>query len=272
MLLYFAGGENKINRKILDKASVTNILMSYFYTDKELVIKDMETTYDHIFIDSGGYSARKKGVEVDISKYAEFLDRNRDNITVGANLDVSDLQIALNNEEFLSKTYPVIPVYHMQEYASSDNKIKHELLETYCREHDYIAVGGVAGTGSNIKELINFLRFVFKHTMKTNTRVHGFGITNSKMLLEFPFYSVDSTSWMIAGTYGTYVRWDAKKRKLFTAIPYKDRYKMLDHKMPVDKDFNYKDRMELNAIEMLKMQKDITKIWKLRGIDYSQYE
>lgn len=76
----------------------------------------------------------------------------------------------------------------------------------YCKKYPYVAIGGVAGTIKNSKHLHLYLSFCFKIAKKYDTKIHGFGITDPRLLTKYPFHSVDSTSWHSGSRYGlTYI-------------------------------------------------------------------
>ena len=54
----------------------------------ELLEKKFAPHVPEIFIDSGGFSAKTQGAEIDLSAYVAFLKRYAHRITVYANLDV----------------------------------------------------------------------------------------------------------------------------------------------------------------------------------------
>lgn len=90
-----------------------------------------------------------------------------------------------------------IPTYHTGEPL--------ELLQRYVEKYDYIALGGNVGRSTD--ELIGWLDEMW-HRYLTNSnglpliRVHGFGVTSPEVMLRYPWYSVDSTSWLMAAATG----------------------------------------------------------------------
>ncbi|MFA6041810.1 MAG: hypothetical protein WC733_09940, partial [Methylophilus sp.] len=77
-----------------------------------------------------------------------------------------------------------------------------DLLKDFVKQgFDYIGIGGVAGEGSPIRLQHMFYGFIF-HTLRADVKTHGLGITSEKLLTAYPWYSVDSTSWLSFARYG----------------------------------------------------------------------
>lgn len=264
MILFFAGCEKDKFRDILSDMSVKNILQSYYWLKGSNDEITRASKKFNIFLDSGGYTARKQGIDINVEEYGLFLDLHKDKLFTAANLDVMDLDMALANQRHLEQYYPVLPVYHFSEYKNG----KQDLLEEFCKTHEYIAIGGMAGMNVERTALKNFLNSCFKVTIKYKTKVHGFGITASKYLMDYPFYSVDSTTWLSGGRYGQVVKWGEQTFKNETSIHYSNRNKFLEHNLDIELTGEYEPRLRHNVTELLKMERDITKLWAARGIKY----
>lgn len=264
MKIFFAGVEKNQFRDLVKEEGGENILVSFFYLQPSELKKIKEEGFKNVFIDSGGYSARKGGKEVDITQYRDFLTNNKDLIFTAANLDVMDVDKALKNQKYLEGQYPVLPVYHYSEYVEGDRA----LLEKFCKEYDYIALGGMAGVLTDKISMINYLRFCFKTIMRYKVKVHGFGITSSDILKEYPFYTVDSTTWLTGGQFGIICKWEADKFTMKSTLHPSMKDEMIDRNIPIEMFDNYKQRLRNNVREFLKMEEAVTRLWKLRGIIY----
>lgn len=193
MLIHFAGADNapKYNEILLEKGA-TSRLESYWSLKSKAPSADFKT----LLVDSGGFVARTKGVVISPAKFAAYLNEHK--VQLAFNLDTNDVPETLANQKYLeehSSTY-IIPVYHLSDYLEN-----RELLHDFTRDYPYISVGGVAGEGSSTSLQEEFYKYVFYHTRDT-VRVHGLGITAKPMLQRFPWYSVDSTSWLSAARFG----------------------------------------------------------------------
>lgn len=268
MIVYFAGCESGRHRLTAYEVGARSFLFSYFYLkNNSAMLRELKGREPgiNILTDSGGYSARKSGVDIDIEAYRDFLGDAKDVLTAAINLDVMDLEQSAKNQEFLEEVFPVLPVYHVKEWLEGHKEMYIEM----CKKYKYICLGGVAGVQidhSNV--LTNFLRFCFKHAMEHKVKIHGLGMTNPELLKAYPFYSVDSTSWLSGGRYGQMLVWDDVKHR-FQNVHYAQRDKMLEHNVPINTTGKYDFRLAFSAEQILKMEKDITNLWKKRGIDFS---
>lgn len=153
----------------------------------------------NLFLDSGAFSAFTKGVKIDIQEYIAFIKKNKKYIDVYANLDaIGDPEQTLKNQKVMEKAglYP-LPCFH---YGSD---IKY--LEYYLENYEYIALGGMVPISS--PQLIQWLDDIFPNYIcdkkgYPKVKVHGFGMTSLKLMLRYPWYSVDSTSWVTTGRMG----------------------------------------------------------------------
>lgn len=152
-----------------------------------------------IFLDSGAYSAYTQKTVVVLQDYIAFIKEHESEIETYANLDdLGSVEKTWKNQREMEKQglHP-IPVYHMGE----DEKFLKMAME-----YEYFAVGGMVLKGST--SLKNNLDRVFQHvcTEKTDyfpsNKVHGFGISSPGLLIRYPWFSADSSSWVMYGKYG----------------------------------------------------------------------
>ena len=61
-------------------------------------------------------------------------------------------------------------------------------------EYKYVCIGGIAACDISPRE-IGIFRPLLDEAKKNGCKVHGLGFTNTAKLAQFPFYSVDSSSW-----------------------------------------------------------------------------
>jgi hypothetical protein len=161
----------------------------------------MSTNKVELFLDSGAFSAWSQGIEINMDEYIAFIKENEQYIEVYANLDViGDAEATYINQKYMeSKGLKPLPCYHIGEPM--------EYLHRYLNEgYDYIALGGMVSKTTQ-QQLISWLDELFsKHLTNDEgfptVKVHGFGITSLKLLLRYPWYSVDSTSWVKTGRFG----------------------------------------------------------------------
>lgn len=200
--IYLAGNTKIHQEKGLVAQGNTNRLLSFWeYRKKtnesfEFWKDQVRSGNGKLFLDCGAYSAMRQGKEVDIDALIEFIKQHEDGLTVYAALDVIDgcPEDTMKNLKYMEeKGVKPMPVWH----GGEDWKY----LDYYCDRYEYIALGGVAGLIVNKNNIMNLMDHVFKR--HPNNKFHAFGITMLSVLKEFPFYSADSTSWLMCGAMGS---------------------------------------------------------------------
>ena len=179
-------------------------LHSYYHSrdggfEKNWFEVNMKNKVD-LFLDSGAYSAWSQGLEIDIQEYIDFIKEHQDVIEVYANLDViGNAETTWKNQMIMEKAgLKPIPVFHYKD----DRKWLKRYLK---RGYDYIALGGLVT--SDRASIFNFLDDMFLNYLCDSSgipiaKVHGFGLTSLRLMLRYPWYSVDSTSWVMTGRTG----------------------------------------------------------------------
>lgn len=154
-----------------------------------------------LFLDSGAYSAWSQGIEIDIYKYIDFIKEHKQYIDVYANLDViGNEQATWKNQKIMEGAgLEPLPVFHVE-----DN-IKY--LHKCVNEYDHFCLGGMA-KGFTTSQRMVFLDMCFGIICDTSDRmpkskIHGFGMTSLKLMFRYPWYSVDSTSWVLTSRMGS---------------------------------------------------------------------
>lgn len=217
MKIYLVVGD-KIRMQYFQEFSYPYVLISYYYLTHSSGYKlsDFPEGQD-IMLDSGAFTADSKKVKIDLKKYAEFIKENQQYITTSVNLDVIGDKMENSESAKLSyqnlkklESYGVkpIPVFHQRE----DLKV----LDYYCEHYNYVGLGGVGNLG-NFARRVEWLNKIF--TRYPNQKFHGFAITDFKVLMRFPFYSVDSTSWLMGSRFGTVTLWHPKEKVLTQINP-----------------------------------------------------
>lgn len=176
-----------------------NLLWSYVYArsySMDQFLGDLPVPRLRFFADSGAHSARTLGLDLSVDDYATWIKQWHQWFTVYANLDVIwSPQATRANQHRLEEHHGLspTPVFHTGEDFS--------VLQRYLDEgYTYIALGKLLG--NSVKHLRPWIAKCFR--MAGDQAVfHGFGLTVWQLLREFPFYSVDSSSWGAGVRYGT---------------------------------------------------------------------
>lgn len=182
----------------------TGFLMSFHYyrkTDMAALASDLHGF--RLFADSGAFSAKSVGADVTLDDYCDWLKKWRGLFTTYVTLDkigqgeVSAEGTWRNHVEMEARGLRPTPVFHGGE--------PFEYLERYIeRGHGYIALGGMVGAPAVVK------KWIIKCFKLAEGRAvfHGFGRTNLADIADFPWYSVDSSSWGSGYRYGQVVLFD----------------------------------------------------------------
>jgi len=152
-----------------------------------------------IFLDSGAYSAWTSNKPLAVEDYIEYIKANIDHIDIYANLDVIGSAEGTweNQRKMEAAGLKPLPVYHVNEEPK---------YLAMCMEYDYFAVGGMAKTSSavlqyQIDEVFSIICPQSNDYYPTH-KIHGFGCTKPNLVVGYPWYSVDSSSWVKYGLYG----------------------------------------------------------------------
>ncbi len=156
-----------------------------------------------LFIDSGAFSAKYQDTHIDVQNYIKFIKEHINIISLYANLDViGDAEQTWENQKIMEDAgLNPIPVFHYGE--------NFEWLEMYLKkQYDYIAIGGLVG--GKTSKLMKWLDFVWnRYLCGSNglpvTKIHGFGITIPRLVIRYPWYSVDSSSWATVARMGAVI-------------------------------------------------------------------
>jgi len=192
-----------------------DILVSYYGLKKLTAPKFC----NHLFLDSGAFSAFTKKIEINLNEYIIFIKENKSELKVYASLDdISSYKKSIVNfKKMLKEKINPLPAFHIGEPL--------DVLDFYFDHTDYVALGGIAKQPK--RERIPFLDKTFSRY--PNSKFHGFGITDKNILKKYPWYSVDSSSIHMQARYGgistpwgwTKINPDVNQKDLSWAIPLK---------------------------------------------------
>lgn len=179
------------------------MLESYHYIHKPALVEKIRRSEDAVFLDSGAFSAFTQGVTIDITAYCDYIKRNQDivlkddGVVIASVLDEigtdplrTSEQSYKNLLEMEKQDARALPCFHSGEPI--------EYLDWYIENYEYITLGGLVG--SSTKSLQEWLDGVWERlvdeTGRPKIKVHGFGITSLPLMLRYPWYSVDSSTWV----------------------------------------------------------------------------
>ena len=216
---YFTSVTGKYSEELLLKLNA-NCLASYLI-DKNLLDKFIEhkkngTWSGKLLVDNGAYTIWKKGGEVDLDKYLEFLNANIEYIDYAIALDKipgmyqmpkkhSDIIEAANityenymyMRENIKDPSKLLPAFHQDE--------PFEYLTKYLELDDieYICIAA-----HDMNSRCDWYRECFSiiHESKhPNIKVHCLGNSIPDIVKLFPFTSIDASSWKLIGSTGNII-------------------------------------------------------------------
>jgi len=195
MKLFFAVGANWEAYKALRAMGGKRMLISYAYVPKSILAG--ETSFykwygDDIepLIDSGAYSVKHAGKEIQLEDYIDFLDRHDFNYYINLDIIGSWQKSLRNQKEMESAGLKPLPVWHMGEPFT--------LLKNFVGSYEYVAIGFRKGASST--ERAQLASTIFDQFPKT--KFHMLAITQPEVMINHPFYSADSSTWLNSIKYG----------------------------------------------------------------------
>ena len=214
--LYFAGSQNKKTDDLI-KSSKCCRLFSQLNEKNSILDYASAEVRGKLFIDSGAFSVAHSNKTVDIDEYISFINSNP-SIDVWAELDSIPYPVlnCTTAKESASKSWEnyiymmeritvnkdkLLPIFH---FGESPEHLKKILNTEVCGVlPDYIGVGGRHGVSTAEQDVYfdNIFKII-KNSRKPDVKVHAFGMTVLGLLEKYPFYSADSTTWLMVGVNG----------------------------------------------------------------------
>lgn len=189
-------------------ATVENKLESYHYIGHGRYSARIRENGDRVFLDSGAFSAFSLGVQVDLPAYCRWIQANLDIIrTDGPDLMASVLDgigdpLKTYQNQIAMERLGVrpLPCFH---YGEDER-----YLEWYIEHYEYITIGGMVPIST--PQLFHWLdriwnKYLTDGSGRARIKVHGFGLTSVDLMTRYPWYSVDSSSWVQIGAHGNVI-------------------------------------------------------------------
>lgn len=186
-------------------AAVQHFLESYHYIGKGRYAERIRENGTKVFLDSGAFSAFSLGVEVDLPAYCRWIQQNLDLIRVedgdlmASVLDGIGDPLKTYQNQWAMEQLGVrpLPCFH---YGEDERYLEH-----YLANYSYITIGGMVPIST--PQLFHWLdriwnKYLIDGSGRARIKVHGFGLTSVPLMTEYPWYSVDSSSWVQIGAHG----------------------------------------------------------------------
>ncbi|MMZ46531.1 hypothetical protein D1872_81480 [compost metagenome] len=233
--LIMSGVESDSYWDIAISAGVKKLLVSYHYIQKKGKRWIRERLEKHpdvkLMIDSGAYTFhmneeeyRKKPMEYwekYIAGYTKFIRENRDIIFSCVEIDIANIvgeevvEGWRNNQFRELEELGVLVCYVWHPF---DGK---PAWEKMCKRFKYV---GYSLKNANLEEsdMIKMANIAKKY----GALIHGFAITRVDLMSRVPFYTGDSTTWLVGTQYGELNWFDGRTMKRLKKAQWKRQYKM----------------------------------------------
>lgn len=216
MLYYFAGETDLMGHEdhvVRTSEIIRYRLLSYYYhgmnvagnkPSKEAFWGKRERGWT-MFLDSGAFTAWTKKKVITCERYAEFIHNSEGIWDVMSSLDaIGDAEQSYQNfKRLLELGVRVQPVHH---FGEPDYYLQRYIDEGW----DYIFIGGMVGRPRDqLEAWCDHIwdNFLANSDGTPKVKTHGFGLTDMHLCRKYPWYSVDSSSWLMTGNFGSGMFW-----------------------------------------------------------------
>lgn len=273
--IFFSGVESDRYFDIV--TNETNaVLMSYLYIKRKgktfISNRAKERPGLRVMIDSGVHTFLKKEDEYRkksldywekyLLEYVEFARNNRDNVFAIIELDLVDF-VGIDKIEEWRETYfrpleedgiQVMYVWHETEGQAR--------WEEMCKKYSYIAFSLQGDRAPDMNTCIKMVNIAKKY----GTRVHGLAATGMDAMQKIPFYTVDSTTWLVGTQFGEVNFFDGRTMKRLKKDKWKRQFK--NKLIALGADWNLAEREEpyelirINVLTFLQVEAYLRKTMK----------
>lgn len=208
-LRYIYSGVSKGKRdvRIVKQNGGLFVLINYFAVRSDTAatwkhnLRELGFDYKCVMLDPGEktlHEAKRKGKPVkplDLDEYAEFVKQHSDIIYQFLTIDkIGDPETTQANTLYLERAVgrKPIPVYHVQNSLS--------VLQDYIDQgYEVIAIGGSVFVGR--KRRAQLFDEIFKR-FGDIANFHALGVGSTELLLQYPWFSADASSWLNGRIFG----------------------------------------------------------------------
>lgn len=168
--------------------------------------------------------------EAYLEEYVAFLEDNRKYIYCAANLDLDRFlgreRIDYWDKKYFKKLEKIVQIVYVA-HSHTDPRYSDlygiHRVQNHLKIHDYVGIGS-----SLMVQRRGFDSKFFQMARQSRKRIHAFGWTSVPRLKNYPFFSVDSTTWLSGVRYGSSYVFDGKN---FKALDSKHKYKRAGDKV-----------------------------------------
>lgn len=232
--LVMSGVESDSYWDIAIGEGIDRLLVSYHYIQRKgkNFVKDRLSKHPNVklMIDSGAHTFHAKEDEYKnkpmefwekyLERYTNFIRANKDFIFSCVELDIGNLVGFDKVDEFREKYFEplkeegILVCYVWHTYDGD------KYWEHMCKKYDYV---GFSLMNSNLSEaqIIKMMNIARRY----GAVVHGFAITRVELMSKVPFFTGDSTTWLVGTQYGELNWFDGRRMKRLKKKDWKTTYK-----------------------------------------------
>lgn len=175
-----------------------------------------------IFVDSGAYSAHTKGRELDVDEYIQYVNSNKGSYQAIAQVDTIPGEFGKPKTRQQLKEAPelswqnylymrpkvidvdcLLPIFHQGEDFKHLQRIL-DWTDENGRHIPYIGISPSNDVATKHKDPWFSMCFkLIKQSSNPHVKTHAFGMTSLPLLEKYPFYSADSTAWIMTSANGS---------------------------------------------------------------------
>lgn len=216
-MIYYASGLYCLRSKLRPVQSfIRHGLTSYAYERRGVPFKRSQyLPHIGIMLDSGAFTIANSGKQkLSVEEYTDYLLKNQEHFECFACMDSllakgeerTDANIRKHAEETKENwkfsvdhgvdKEKLIYVWHGEEPI--------EYLRWAVNNCPYVGIGGLVTDRKDVKRILDGILPVVVENGEAKCRIHLFGITRAECMFGYPWYSVDSTSWIRAATMNSF--------------------------------------------------------------------
>jgi hypothetical protein len=140
-----------------------------------------------------------------MDRYANFVKEHQQDIDIFVNVDVlDDPDRTYKNQKYIERKHGIRPVPVIHSFT------ERHYIERYLHDgHEYIALGGMGG--KRMHKRLSYRKWIDgvftmlcprSNHYRPIVKTHGFAVTSWHSLTRYPWYSVDSTTYVKMAGYG----------------------------------------------------------------------
>lgn len=233
---------------VVNQCEMKTVLMSYHYLQgkpQSFLADRLEKTPDvKVFIDSGAHTFitnldkfEDKPMEFwedYIVKYTDWVRANKDYIFACADLDIDVIVGQEQVDEWREKYFEPLEAEGVQVCYIWHGNRGEDGWEEMCKKYSYTGFSMQNDKDVTVQRLMKRINVAKKY----NTRVHGMALTKTEILVRVPFFSADSTTWLVGQQYGELNWFDGRKMKRLLKDEWRRNYKTKLIREPFNADWD----------------------------------